>query len=474
MATAVVMPALEMAQETGVLVRWLKVPGEAVEKGEPVMEVETDKATVEIESPGAGLLGGVSAKEGDVVPVGRTIAWILDPGEEPPEAQPENDTANRARATSSSNGPNGRSTSGPGKAAGAGEAVGGNSPERGSRWAVTPLARNVAEENGVDLSQITPKGSRIEKADILDYLGGRVPTGGGNGNRPAGSPASAKAGKVLASPKARRIAAERSVDLSTVAGSGPEGAVLASDVMSVATSRSSRLPAERETSVESLGNLWRTMAQRMGESWSSVPHFYLAREVEATGLLEWRKRSEKEVLDRAGVKLTLTDLLVKCAGFVLHSHPRINSSWEEGSIRMHGEVNVGIAVAVEEGLVVPVVNGADRASLSEIAGDRSALISRARERKLRPQDLSGGTFTITNLGMYNVDAFNAIVNPPQSAILAVGRVADRVVPVAGKPEVRPMMTMTLSCDHRAVDGARAAQFLDDLAKTIEDPWRLLV
>ena len=191
-------------------------------------------------------------------------------------------------------------------------------------------------------------------------------------------------------------------------------------------------------------------------------------------LVEWRKRVAPSVEKKAGVKPTYTDLLVKLIGVALRDHPRVNASWADGDIQWNREINVGIAVAIEEGLIVPVVHGADEASLSEIAARRADLIERARQGKLRPADIAGGTFTLTNLGMYNVDAFDAVVNTPQAAILSVGRIADRVVPVDGQAAIRPVMVLTLSLDHRVVDGARAAQFLDDLANLIEDPWRLLV
>jgi pyruvate dehydrogenase E2 component (dihydrolipoamide acetyltransferase) len=195
--------------------------------------------------------------------------------------------------------------------------------------------------------------------------------------------------------------------------------------------------------------------------------------VDANNLSEWRSRVSSTVEKRSGIKPTYTDLLVKLIGFTLREHPRLNAAWANGSIQFNKEINVGIAVAVEEGLIVPVIRNADSASISEIAAQRKELIERAQNRKVRPADISDGTFTLSNLGMYNVDAFSAIVNPPQAAILAVGRIVERVVPVNGEVVIRPMMVMTLSCDHRVVDGARGAQFLDDLANLVQDPWRLL-
>jgi pyruvate dehydrogenase E2 component (dihydrolipoamide acetyltransferase) len=215
------------------------------------------------------------------------------------------------------------------------------------------------------------------------------------------------------------------------------------------------------------------MAERMTASWTQAPHFYLTREVMAGGLMELRTRISAAVERRSGVKPTYTDLLVKLAAAALREHPRLNGSWIDNSIRANAAINIGIATAVEDGLVVPVIRQADQLTIGEIAAQRQQLVERANGRKLRPADIAEGTFTISNLGMYGVDAFNAIVNPPQAAILAVGRIAERVVPVDGQPAVRPVMVLTLSCDHRAVDGARGAQFLDALAGLIEDPWGLL-
>ncbi|HEY9152829.1 MAG TPA: dihydrolipoamide acetyltransferase family protein, partial [Anaerolineales bacterium] len=214
-------------------------------------------------------------------------------------------------------------------------------------------------------------------------------------------------------------------------------------------------------------------AEHMTESWTTVPHFYLMREVDASSLLEWRKHIVDTVEKRIGIKPTYTDLFVKMIGVALRDHPRLNAAWTDVGIQWNQDINIGIAAAVDDGLIVPVIRNADHLSIGEITVQRKDLVERAQNRKLRPADISNGTFTLSNLGMYNVDAFNAIVNTPQAAILALGRIADRVVPVNGMAVIKPMIVMTLSCDHRVVDGARAAQFLDDLANLIEDPWRLL-
>lgn len=436
MATNIIMPALEMTQESGTLVSWLKREGETVTKGEPIMEIETDKVTIEIEASASGILGGILAHMGDIVPVGQTIAWILAPGETPP-------------SSASVDLPSGRGVSAPA-----------HIPSKINIKEASPLARKIAEEHSIDLANVKSNGNRIEKADVLAYMETHQTT-------PQPLPVSTIIRLTPASPKARRLAQERGVDLSTVAGSGPDGAVLVSDVENY------KEVAVSTSSLETPGTVWRVMAERMTTSWTTVPHFYLVREVDATHLIEWRKRILAKVETLTGIKPTFTDLLVKLIAFTLRDHPRLNASWADGSIQWNKEINIGIATAIEDGLIVPVIQSADKSSIGEIAAQRSDLIERARTKKLRPLDVSGGTFTLTNLGMYNVDAFDAIVNTPQAAILSVGRIADRVVPLNGQVAIRPMMILTLSLDHRVVDGARAAQFLDDLANLIEEPLGML-
>jgi pyruvate dehydrogenase E2 component (dihydrolipoamide acetyltransferase) len=211
------------------------------------------------------------------------------------------------------------------------------------------------------------------------------------------------------------------------------------------------------------------MVDRLSQAWTTIPHFYLIREVNASRLVAWREK----IQNHSGKKITYTDLLVKLTAAALRQYPRLNASWQNENIVLNSEINVGLAVAIEDGLVVPVIHRADELSLAQLAARRSEIVSRAQAGKLSLDDLSGGTFTISNLGMYGVDAFNAIVNPPQAAILAISRIADRVVPVNGQPAVQPMVTFSLSCDHRVVDGARAAEFLQALADLVEEPLQLL-
>jgi pyruvate dehydrogenase E2 component (dihydrolipoyllysine-residue acetyltransferase) len=410
MPTNVIMPALELAQETGKVLQWLKFPGDTVRKGEPLVEIETDKVTTEIEAPAAGVLGEVSAQPGDVVPVGHTIALIFA-SEEAVASAP----AIRA----------------------------------------SPLARKIAEQHGIDLAQVKTASGRIEKADVLAHAE----------RRPA-------ARLTAASPKARRLAVERGLDIQALRGSGPGGAILTTDVPAQTLPSS---PGERATVRESVGDYalsttWRIMAERMTASWTTAPHFYLVREASVSRLVSWRERATKQT----GARITYTDLLVKLVAAALSQHPAVNVSWKDGGMVRNADINLGLAVAIDDGLVVPVIHRADTLGLAEIAARREDVVSRAQAGKLRPADIQGGGFTISNLGMHGVDAFNAIVNPPQAAILAVGRIADRVIAVNGQPAVQPTVVLTLSCDHRALDGARGARFLGALADLIEEPLALLI
>ena len=378
MALSVVMPALEMAQETGKLLAWIKKEGDSIRKGEPLVEIETDKAVFEVEAPGDGVLAGVTAKAGDVVPVGQTIAWIVAPGEQPPiETAP---AAPSARATTGAS----------------------SSPE----------------------------------------------------------------GSARISPKARRMAEERGVDLSTIRGTGPGGTITSDDVLAAASAPKATAPAEaseaqKAPTVNEAGPIARLMAERTTQSWTTVPHFFLVRDVHAVSLTEIRKSLPPEI--------TITDLLIANMSGVLAKHSKMNASWSGGGIQMNPSVNISLAVAVKDGVVGVVIHDADKLPIAEIAAQRKTLAERARAGRLRPADIAGGTFTLSNLGMYGIDAFSAIITPPQAAVLAVGRIADRVVPVNGQPGIRPMLTLTLSSDHRVVDGAQAAAFLADLANAIQEP-----
>jgi len=277
----------------------------------------------------------------------------------------------------------------------------------------------MAAEHNLDLSQVKSSGRRIQKADVLTHLQGQEKA----------APAGTSPRLALASPKARRLATEQGKDLSAIRGTGPGGAVLAADVLSATVGADLSRPAPLYRPIASgsneptPSNIWRIMAERTTQSWTNVPHFYLVREVNASRLIAWRE----QVLQRSTEKVTYTDLLVKIVAAALRAHPRLNASLINGKITLQQAVHIGLATAIEEGLVVPVIHLADTLSLREIALQRMELVAKAQAGKLRPPDISDGTFTMSNLGMYHIDAFNAIINQPQVAILAVGRIIERVV-----------------------------------------------
>ena len=428
MPTEVIMPALGMSQETGRLIAWLKQEGDAVERGDILMEIETDKTTVEVEAAASGTLVNVTAQAGDDVPVGSVIALIRAPGESVPSLPTK---ATPISVNSVSNAATDRSTK-----------------------AATPIAVRVAEVHGVDVNQIPTQGKRVTRTDVEAYFIRSQPV--------------TTDGRVLASPKARRLAHERDFVLAQIPGSGPEGAILAADVLNFEPDADVSSGTISQTQPQT-GIMWRRMAERLTESWQTVPHFYLKRDVSAEVFTAWRKSA----LSRSDEKITHTDLLVKVVAAALKQHPHINGQWNGSSVVFNEAVNIGLAVAVDEGLLVPVIHQADTLGLKAIARRRQEIVERAQNSKLQPADLQGGTFTISNLGMFGIDEFSAIVNPPQAAILAIGSITDRIVPVDGQTVIRPMMTLSLSCDHRAVDGTRGAQFLDTLARLIADPLRLM-
>jgi pyruvate dehydrogenase E2 component (dihydrolipoamide acetyltransferase) len=356
MAADVIMPMLGLAQDTGKVVRWLKSDGDVVAKGEPLLEIETDKVTVEIEAPAAGRLSGVCAAEGAEVAVGSVIAVVLGDGEElaaPPVEPP-------ARAS--------------------------------------------------------------------------------------------------ASPKARRLARKLGVDLTALTGSGPGGAVVVDDIVTPGEARSA--PAAGVA----VGPVWRVMAARTLQSWREVPQFVLWRDVDASGLEAGVNSARARP---GGGEVTVTDLLVRACAEALVRHPNVNASWHDGSIVSAEEVNVAIAVATDDGLIAPVIHRADTLDVTTISSRRRELVAAARAGALRPADVQSGTFTISNLGMYAVDGFQAIVNAPQAAILAVGRMSKRPVVVDDEVVVRPTATFSVSFDHRVVDGARGAAFVETLVSLVE-------
>ena len=386
MATEVIMPALNPGQETGILLEWLKQEGETIEKGEPLMEIETDKANVEVEAEATGILSNISVQPGDEIHVGEVIAMILSKDESTPES----------------------------------------------------IKDDSSTQVAVTENEVKHHSGSSEKMESIETV---------------------SKNKIAASPKIKQYAKKEGIDLSSVKGSGPGGAILMEDVLAIQST------VEKEDNDFQTGKGWLLMADRLTESWTSAPHFSIVRNLDATNLAAHKKETKAN----SSANITFTDLLVKYVASSLKEHPRVNASLIDGKLIKNLAINIGIAVATEDGLIVPVIHNADELSLEEINERRKELVARTQEGKLRSGDLDAGTFTISNLGMYDVDSFNAIINPPQSAILAVGKIIDQVVPMDGKPAIRPMLKINLSFDHRVIDGARGAHFLQTLSNLIENP-----
>ena len=422
MATEIKLPRLGQGMESGTVVRWLKQEGDQVEKGEPLYELDTDKVTQEVEADASGVLLRIAVQEGEV-PVGQTVAVIGEQGEEVPEADPETPEADEEARE-----------------------VDEEPQEEGSR----APARDEERERGKEASAEETMTAQISEAREPTKVNGRV----------------------KASPLARRIARENGIELSELRGTGPEGRIVAEDVeRALAAPAPAAAPAAAaaptEVEVEQLTSIRKTIARRLTQAWEA-PVFQISMSADMTRAQEIREQLVEQTRE-GEVKPTVSDILTKVAAVALMRHPQVNAHFEDETIKRFPSAHVGMAVATDRGLVVPVIRDADRLRLSEIAAARADLVSRAREAKLQQQDLDDGTFTISNLGMYGVEQFVAVLNPPQVAILAVGAIEEKPVVVEGDLELHPLMSLTLTCDHRAVDGAVAAEFLRTVRSLLEEP-----
>jgi len=408
MATAVILPKLDEAMLTGKIIKWLKKEGDCVEKGEGIVEIETEKVTFEVEAEESGILSKVMAEAGDEVPVGTIIAFILQPGEKVPEV-----------------------------------------PE--------PVI-TAKEEAKVEVPVTAAKGeAQVE-----------VPQ----------APKEVQA--IKASPVARKIAQEHNIDITTVKGTGPGGRIVREDILR-AVEESKVVAAQpvreelglAEEQMAPLSSIRKVIARRMTESFQS-PHFYLTVEVDAQELGKTDKQMVPLIENKIGIRLTITDLIIKMIAKALEDNPSMNCAYADGSVKLFKRIDIGLVTAVEGGLVVPVIRQANKKSLAEIAQARAELVQKARDGKLSMGEMRGSTFTISNLGMFGIDQFSAILQPPEAAILAVGRIADKPVVRDGQIVIRPMMTLTLSIDHRVLDGVIGSQFLQSLRNYIENPADILL
>lgn len=460
MATKVTMEALSPTMEEGRLVKWLKNEGDQVAKGDVLAEVETDKAVMELTARGDGVLRARLAAEGDTRPVGELLAVI--------GAADENIEALLKRAPA--------------------EAVTPSEPSS-PPTEVPPASRRVEAAPAVTMASSSPASPPAPAAPSAPHPPSPPPMP----SAPPAPPASASGnggGRARSSPLARRLASERGLDLGQLHGSGPGGRVIRRDIESAiaaapapaapaaaaAPTRTGTAPATPRTSAPGdfedvpLTQIRKTIARRLAESIGPIPTFYLTADFDLTSVRELRARM---IALGDEYKVSYNDILLKAIATALSQHPEVNAHWLGDSMRRHHRVHLGMAVAVEDGLITPIIADADRKRISEIARESRELAKRARERKLAPEEYTGATATVSNLGMFGIDEFTAIINPPEVAIFAVGAVADVPVVVDGALAVRTRVRITMSCDHRAVDGATGARFMQTLRRLIENPLMLV-
>ena len=422
MATKVHMEALSPTMEEGRLVKWTKKEGDAVKSGETLAEVETDKAVMELVARADGQLLKVVVPEGTTVPVGNVVAWIGKPGEK----------VDGAGAG--------------GQESGAGEAK--PVPAAAPKSAPAPAP--------------APKPAAAPK--------------------PAPAPAPADATRVKASPLARRIAQDADVDLKLVQGSGPGGRVIKRDVeggatraqVAAAPTPSSRLPPLGVPYEDvPLSQIRKTIAKRLAASIGPVPHFFLTTEIDMERAAEAREALNKQLGEQGG-KISFNDIIIKAVALALVQHRACNAWFQDDHIRYWNEVHIGMAVAIEDGLITPVIRNADQKSLREISAESRELAGRARNRRLKPEEYTGATFSVSNLGMFEIDHFTAVINPPEAGIVAIGSIVPQAVPEGERVVVRRRMHLTMSCDHRVIDGATGAAFLSTLKQMLENPLAMLL
>ncbi len=423
MATKVVMEALSPTMEEGRLVKWNKNEGDTVKSGEILAEVETDKAVMELVARGDGVLRKRLINEGDTVPVGQLIAIVAATDEKIDELAGGTAAAPKADAR----------TSVP------------DDPAHSQGEASTPPQER--DRRGAERFATASQGAVLGAGDTE------------HGDR------------VRSSPLARKLASDRGVELGAVQGSGPGGRIVKRDIEQAATQpQAGRISTEGDYQDIPLTQIRKTIARRLAESIGPVPTFYLTAELDVARVAEMR---DAMIELGAEYKVSFNDIVLKAVATALQQHPEVNAHWLGDKMRYFNRVHIGMAVAVEDGLITPVIFDADSKGLADISREARELAKRARDRKLKPEEYTGATFSVSNLGMFGIDHFTAIINPPEAAILAVGGVEERVVAVDGAPAIRKRMNVTMSCDHRVIDGATGAKFLQTLRRLIENPLMLV-
>ena len=436
MATEIKLPRLGQGMEAGTIVRWLKSEGDQVAKGEPLFELDTDKVTQEVEADAEGVLLKIVVPEGEAN-VGATVAVIGSADEDVSELLA-------------------------GAQGGNGDAPAAAPPAEEPADKAPPSEEEQSETEDDAPSDSVSQGQGAASAAAAPAAPGEPAA--------APPPVRAEGERIKASPLARRIARERGLDIAALSGTGPEGRILAEDVEQAGAAPAASAAAsddESEVEIVELTSIRRTIARRLTEAWAA-PVFQLSVTADASALVATRERMV-ELLREGETKPTVSDVLTRLVASALQRHPAVNGLFVDGKIHRYSRANVGIAVATANGLVVPVIRAADRKSVLEIAAVRADLVSRARDGKLKLRDLEDGTFTISNLGMYDIEQFIAVLNPPQVAILAVGSIEDRAAAIDGSLEIRPTLTMTITCDHRAIDGSEGAEFLRTVKSLVEEP-----
>lgn len=437
MAIKINMPRLGLTMTEGIIAKWLKQPGDQVQKGEDIAEIESDKSVVPFQSPEDGVILKLLYEEGDACKIYEPFVVIGEAGESVEEFGTESVPAqNKLEERPQTEQSFVKEESAPAQTL------------EGGRIFISPAAKKLALENNIAVVDIPfPTGKkRIEKADVQAYLA---------------------SGKVKATPLAAKMAAEQGVDLSTL-GKQPGERVYAADLQ-----RGPRI-TERKDNVFSVSGMRKVIATKMKASIETAAHITLTTEVDMSNVVAMRSRILDKVSEKYGVKVSYNDIIVKCVALALCENPRINSYYTDQEIIEKGEINIGVAVALDEGLMVPVLRNADEMSIGAIALESKNLAEKAKQGKLMPDEYSGGTFTVSNLGMYEITQFTSIINQPESAILSVGKIVDRPVVVNGQIEARPIMQLTINFDHRPIDGSKAAIFLRRVKQLLEEPYELLV
>ena len=460
MATSIVMPQLGYDMREGTVVRWVKQEGDEVVANEVIAEIETDKAVVEFKPTTGGVLRRIVAGEGEAVPVGQLIAVIGDADEALPD-----DLASPAAAPAAAPGPE----AAPAPAPAAAPVAASSGEVRAS-----PIARRLARERGVDLATVpgTGPGGRIVEADVLAAADA--------------ARSAAEAGRVLASPLARRLAREQGIDLASVTGTGPGGRIVEADINAAAEAQAAApsapepVPAPAPAAAPASEGAERAELSRMRQAIASVtsgskreaPHFYVAVDVDMSAAMSLRRDINDEL--PASSRVSVNDLIVKASALAIGKHPKFNSFYRGDYLQMNPSINVGIAIALESGLIVPGIPECENKSLAQIAAASRDLIDRANNGRLQAEEYTGTTYSVSNLGMFDVDSFTAIIFPPHAAILAVGAVKEQPVARDGQLAIAEIMKATLSVDHRVADGAEAAQFLMEIKRLLEKPVSLLL